>query len=127
MKPYILIADDEDDARLHLSSFLSRRFDCGLEQAKDGKETIEKLKNRPFDLVLLDMKMPHVSGLEVLGYIKDASPSTKTLIISGYDDFKEECLKKGADDFIAKPYDLEVLETKINSLLNAKKEACRKT
>ena len=59
----ILVVDDEADVRESLGNFLARRIDCVLEKAASGEEALNKLKNDNFDLVLLDIKMPGLSGL----------------------------------------------------------------
>lgn len=120
-KPRILIVDDEPDVRERLISFISRKVDCLTEEAQDGWEALEKLKNGHFDLVILDIKMPGLSGIDVLREAAKFSAKTRFLAISGYDshDVASEALKAGAMDFISKPQTPESIALKVREILEA--------
>lgn len=86
--------------------------------APGGQEAISLLKAERFDLMLLDLNMPEIDGLDVLDYLNQAEISLKTLIVSGETSFEwvSQAFKKGAYDFIQKPYEVEAL---INTVENA--------
>ncbi len=107
-KQRILVVDDEDDLRNLLTGLLT---DAGYEisSAADGQEAISILKKEKFDLTLLDIQMPSVNGIQVLKFIKQNAPKTKSIMLTGYADLKHamEAKEFGARDFIGKPYKLE--------------------
>jgi DNA-binding NtrC family response regulator len=107
-KSRILIVDDEDDLRTLLGHVLTG---AGYEivTAQDGDQAIQAIKGQRFDLALLDIQMPNVNGIQVLKYIKEHSPSTRAIMLTGYADLKHamEAREFGARDFIGKPYKLE--------------------
>jgi DNA-binding NtrC family response regulator len=108
MNKRILIVDDEEDLRNLLSQYLSTTgYD--IHSAEDGEKAIEALYANTFDVVLLDIQMPKVGGIEVLKYISQHTPQTKVIILTGYGDLKNamEARQYGASDFINKPYKLE--------------------
>lgn len=118
-KSRVLIVDDEDALRTILSSELAS---AGYEvaTASDGEEGITEVKNRKFDLVLLDIKMPKLDGFEVLKFIKKEHPAVKVIMLTGFADLKNaiESKKYGAEDFVSKPYDLVDLLTTIERVLS---------
>jgi DNA-binding NtrC family response regulator len=115
----ILVVDDEEALRTVLSSELSSEG-YNVETASDGDEAITILGGKPFDLVLLDIKMPRVDGFEVLKFIKKNSPQVKVIMLTAFADLKNaiESKKLGAEDFISKPYDLVDLLTTIERVLS---------
>jgi DNA-binding NtrC family response regulator len=118
-KNRILICDDESSLRTILSSELSGAgYDVAT--AADGEEGVTEIKNRRFDLVLLDIKMPKMDGFEVLKYIKKEQPEVKVIMLTGFADLKNaiESKKYGAEDFVSKPYDLVDLLTTIERVLS---------
>jgi YesN/AraC family two-component response regulator len=118
----ILVVDDEDDVRESLGNFIARRIDCVLEKAASGEEALNKLKSEKFDLVLLDIKMPGLSGIDVMKETVKFSPQTKFLAISGYDsdEVANEALKAGAVDFVTKPQTPAAIVLKVKDILNIK-------
>lgn len=118
-KNSILVVDDEDALRSVLSSELVNEG-YEVRTAADGDEAIAELTKTPFDLVLLDIKMPRVNGFEVLKHIREGNNPTKVVMLTGFADLKNaiESKKLGADDFVSKPYDLVDLLTTIERVLN---------
>ena len=117
-KGSVLVVDDEDALRTVLSSELvNEGYD--IKTASDGDEAISVLEKGRFDLVLLDIKMPRVSGFEVLKHIRQNHPGTKVVMLTAFADLKNaiESKKLGADDFVSKPYDLVDLLTTIERVL----------
>jgi len=118
----ILVVDDENDVRESLGNFIARRIDCVLEKAASGEDALNKLKSDKFDLVLLDIKMPGLSGIDVMKETAKFSPQTKFLAISGYDsdEVANEALKAGAVDFVTKPQTPAAIVLKVKDILNIK-------
>ncbi len=118
-KSSILVVDDEDALRTVLGGELANEG-YEVRTAADGDEAISELDKSPFDLVLLDIKMPRLNGFEVLKFIKEKHEKTKVVMLTGFADLKNaiESKKLGADDFVSKPYDLVDLLTTIERVLN---------
>ena len=118
-KSSILVVDDEDALRTVLSNELMNEG-YEVHTAGDGDEAIEVLGKTPYDLVLLDIKMPRVNGFEVLKHIKQNQMKSKVVMLTGFADLKNaiESKKLGADDFVSKPYDLVDLLTTIERVLS---------
>jgi DNA-binding NtrC family response regulator len=119
IKPKILVVDDEADVVERLSNIILRRFNCVVEKANDGKEALDKLKRDTFDLALLDIKMPGLSGIDVIKEAVKFTPQTKFLAVSGYDsqEVADGALKAGAFDFIPKPLTKEAVELRLKQIL----------
>jgi DNA-binding NtrC family response regulator len=118
-KSTILVVDDEDALRTVLGGELANEG-YEVRTAADGDEAISELDKSPFDLVLLDIKMPRLNGFEVLKFIKEKHEKTKVVMLTGFADLKNaiESKKLGADDFVSKPYDLVDLLTTIERVLS---------
>ena len=101
----ILIVDDEENLRDGSERVLSRSG-FTVSQATEGKEALATLSRRPHDLVLLDLNMPGLSGIEVLERIREGHPDTLVIIITGFATIETaiEAMKKGAYDFMTKPF-----------------------
>jgi len=119
-KPRILIVDDEEDVLERLASIIAKRITPEVDKACNGREALEKLRQKHFDLVLLDIKMPGLSGIDVLKEAMKFTPQTKFLAISGYDSHEvaDEALKAGAIDFVSKPQTAEAIELKVKQILS---------
>jgi len=118
-KNRILVVDDEEALRTVLSGELASEG-YEVQSAGDGDEAIAILGKQMFDLVLLDIKMPRVTGFDVLRHIKEKHPTTKVVMLTGFADLKNaiESKKLGAEDFVSKPYDLIDLLTTIERVLS---------
>ncbi|MFA5405585.1 MAG: response regulator, partial [Ignavibacteria bacterium] len=118
----ILIVDDEQNILDVLTLVLSsEKYE--VDASLDGFSAIEKVRKNRYDLVLLDIKMPRMDGLEVLEKIKEIDKSLIVIMISGHGTFETavEATKKGAYNFIQKPPDLEELKIAIRNALGYKK------
>ncbi len=106
----ILIIDDEKSIRRTLREILEYES-YKVEEAADGVEGLNILKDKSFDAILLDIKMPKMDGLEVLDKIMEMNHDTPVIMVSGHGtiDTAVEAVKKGAYDFVAKPMDLNRL------------------
>ena len=118
----ILIIEDEAAIRRVLVKILSEENDTyQVEEAEDGLEGIEKIKKDDYDLVLCDIKMPKMDGVEVLEAVKKIKPEIPMVMISGHGDLETaiQTMRLGAFDYISKPPDL-------NRLLNTVRNALEK-
>jgi DNA-binding response OmpR family regulator len=113
----VLLVDDEEE----FVSALSERFmlrGIQVETALSGEDALAMMEANPADLIVLDVMMPGLSGLEVLKRIKASHPKTQVILLTGHGATKEgiEGMRLGAFDYLIKPVDLE-------ELLNKMKEA----
>lgn len=121
MKRSILITDDEQAIRESLYLFLKGEgYDCKC--AADGNEAVQMACSNRFDLIILDLHMPHSHGLEVLKQIKDCSPEAAVLILTSYYELEQaaEALLLGATKMLLKPIDFEELLDVIEGLVETK-------
>lgn len=104
--PRMLIVEDEADIADCLRQFFGRRG-FSVEASFSGEEAIERLQARATDVVLLDLMLPGVSGLEVLKRVKALYPDVKVVIVTGVDqdDVRETARRFGAAAYITKPFD----------------------
>ncbi len=117
----ILVVDDEKEVTMSLKGFFSA-IGYDMLSAFDGKEALDIIKSISLDLVLLDVRMPGVDGIQVLKYIREHKPKTKVIIMTAYDkEAKEEVEKLNIDGFFAKPIDLSKLLDRIRYVLQASK------
>ncbi|WOD43859.1 sigma-54-dependent transcriptional regulator [Hwangdonia lutea] len=119
----ILIIEDEAAIRRVLVKILSEESDTyQVEEAEDGLIGIEKIKNDDFDLVLCDIKMPKMDGVEVLEAVKKIKPETPMVMISGHGDLDTavNTMRLGAFDYISKPPDLNRLLNTVRNALDRK-------
>ena len=108
--PQILVVDDEERIREGCQMVLSE-LDYKVDTASDGAEGLRMIKLRHYDIILLDLMMPMISGFDVLSKVCDLHPDTVVIVITGYATIEHsvEAMKKGAFDFIPKPFDPEQL------------------
>lgn len=107
---YILIVDDEEQIRSTLQEILEYE-DYKIDTAANGVEALQKIENETYDVVLCDIKMPKMNGIEVLEKAIEMKPDLPFVMISGHADIETavEATKKGAYDFLEKPPDLNRL------------------
>ncbi len=107
----ILVVDDEAPVREMIKKGLTQIGGFGVEVAQNGKEAIEKLEKDIFDLVLTDLKMPEMDGLELLKNIKGTRPEVMVILMTAYGSIETavEAMRIGANDYITKPIDLNEL------------------
>ncbi len=115
----ILIIDDERAIRKTLTEILSFEG-YKVDEASDGEEGLKKFKEKAFDLVLCDIKMPKLDGIEFLQRAGEINPDTPIIMISGHGNIETavEAVKKGAYDFISKPPDLNRLLITIRNAMD---------
>jgi len=115
----ILIADDEEGIRDSLKKFLKERFECAVSEAANGKEALDLLRAGKFDLVFLDIKMPGISGMDVIKEKKKLDYKPCIWVITRFDseEVARNVIKEGADDYIPKPLSLRLLDKRIRDFL----------
>lgn len=121
--PKILIIEDEAAIRRVLNKILAEENDSyKVEEAEDGLAGVEKIKNEDYDLVLCDIKMPKMDGVEVLEAVKKIKPEIPFVMISGHGDLETaiQTMRLGAFDYISKPPDLNRLLNTVRNALDRK-------
>lgn len=119
----ILIIEDEAAIRRVLSKILSEENESyKVEEAEDGLQGLEKVKNEEYDLILCDIKMPKMDGVEVLEAVKKIKPEIPMVMISGHGDLETaiQTMRLGAFDYISKPPDLNRLLNTVRNALDKK-------
>ncbi|WP_298115306.1 sigma-54 dependent transcriptional regulator [Flavobacterium sp.] len=119
----ILIIEDEASIRRVLTKILSEENDTyQVEEAEDGVQGLEKIKNTDYDLVLCDIKMPKMDGEELLEAVKKIKPEIPIVMISGHGDMETaiNTMRLGAFDYISKPPDLNRLLNTVRNALDKK-------
>ncbi len=117
MSSRILIAEDEEITLKHILSTLERE---GYEVTgvPDGRKALEKIGNELFDILIADIKMPGLTGIELLEKVRERRLETEVIIITGYGSIGSavDAIKKGARDYITKPFDLDELLLKVKKI-----------
>jgi len=114
----ILVIDDKDSMREMLTASLtSEGYD--VEVAGSGDVGIARSKEKHFDLILTDLKMPDISGMEVLTQVKEHDPETAVIVMTAYGTIETavEAMKRGAFDFLQKPFDIDHLQMLVERAL----------
>ncbi len=130
-KARILIVDDEADVRKMLKNCIHNFIECDIYECQDGDEALEKMVNMDFDLVILDVKMPGLSGMDVMEKVKELKNLPDTIILTAWDSIQiaQEVIRTGATDYIPKPVIADTIKMKIKDILSKKgkyfpKEEC---
>jgi DNA-binding NtrC family response regulator len=116
----MLIVDDEETLTYSLyQSFIVSQKEYEVITAASGEEASEKLNDTEFDLVITDIKMPGMDGLELLSLIKSKYPSTEVIVMTAYGspEKREEALQKGARFYIEKPFEIKEIKQLVMELL----------
>ncbi|PIE65111.1 MAG: response regulator [Desulfobacterales bacterium] len=116
----VLISDDEEDFASTLQTRLNlRKFKASM--TNSGQEALEAINRDPPDVLVLDLKMPDLDGLEVLTRVKESHPDVQVIILTGHGSFEagREGMERGAFDYLMKPVDLNQLITRIEEASQA--------
>jgi len=120
----ILVVDDVQENCRILERYLKELGFEKITSVYDGLQTLKLLKKKKFDLLLLDIDMPNVSGKEVMALVKEDLIEQKysIIVISGSDNMEDtvECIRLGAEDMITKPFNPDLLRVRINSCVERK-------
>lgn len=112
----VLVVDDEDEFREAVVKKLEKRdLHCG--SAPDGSTAVEMIKAKNYEVVLLDVRMPGMDGVETLREIKKISPMTEVVMLTGYASVESGIngIKYGAFDYLMKPMEIDILIEKLNA------------
>ncbi|MCX5751910.1 MAG: response regulator [Candidatus Saganbacteria bacterium] len=125
-KPRILVVDDEEIARKSIKHVLEKSFNVDL--AASGEEALERIKQHTYDLVLLDIKMPGISGIEVLRKMRQLVPRTEVIMLTALDKAKTswEASQNGAFDYITKPFRNDELLLRVQMAITRMQEMSEK-
>jgi two-component system, sensor histidine kinase and response regulator len=120
METRILIVDDEKAIRDFLYEALTRLGGFSVELAENGEEALKKIEKENFDLVLTDMKMPKMDGLQLIAEIAKFKPETLMVLLTGHGsiDSALEAMKRGASDYLSKPINLDELLVRLRKVLD---------
>jgi len=124
----VLIVDDEKNIRLTLSQALEV-LEVETATAADGEEALARLKEKEFSLILLDLKMPGMDGMEVLRQVSEIRPDIRIIILTAYGTVESavKAMKLGAADFIQKPFAAEEIRGLVSRVLDRGKIDEQKT
>ena len=118
----ILIVDDFATLRMSLKSILEQLGYPEMDEAKDGQEAIDKLKEKDYDLIISDIDMPVMNGFELLDYVKkdDNLKNIPVIFITAEAEREKivESIKAGLDAYITKPFSISTLQQKIENIFN---------
>ena len=117
----VLVVDDEPPVRALLTeTFTAHGFEC--QSCQDGAAALEVLERQPYDVVLSDLSMPGMSGMELLAEVDERFPAVVFLMVTGLNDVRTgiEAMKRGAADYVVKPFDLEAVVNSVNRALGIK-------
>jgi len=114
----ILIVDDEEVMREFLAEILE---DFTIAKACDGEEAVNKIRCEKYDLVITDMKMPGISGEEVVKFARDYSPETEIIVISGYSSLSSvsNTLGHGVKAFLSKPFTIKQIRAEVEKIFRS--------
>ena len=116
-KKSILIVDDDIAHRTMLRIILGWEYE--ISEADCGLEAIDKVQKTPFDMVLMDVCMPEINGVEALSMIKASNPQIPVIMMTAYSSSETaaEATKKGAYDYLTKPFDFDALRITIEKAM----------
>ena len=116
-RPRILVVDDNPHVRRALAAFLTTLSWCReVCESSNGMDALEKVKNQVPDLVLMDVQMPAMDGLEATRIIKKSWPAIKVVILTIYAEYRSQAQQAGADAFLVKGCSMDEMSSTIRSL-----------
>ncbi len=122
-KPKVMVVDDEEAFRTTLAKMLTAQ---GLEVTAvgSGREALTELENKPLDVIILDLRMPEMDGMETLDEVKKGHPDVEVVVLTGHAsvDAAMEIIRRGGYYYLLKPYPLEDLLDKIDAAYEKKLE-----
>jgi DNA-binding NtrC family response regulator len=118
----ILIVDDDEAIRDMLYDLFEENHRCHV--AETAEQAISYLETERYDVILTDISMPGLSGLELLGYVRQRQPETPVIVITGIHDQEhaQGLMKLGAFHFLLKPFHIEAVETSVEKALEFRRQ-----
>ncbi len=116
----LLIVDDEEALTFSLyQTFINVPIECEVITASTGEEALTRLEEKKFDLVITDISMPGINGLDLLSMIKARDSDSKVIVITAYgsDENRDQAYKRGAENYVEKPFDIHELRKLVLELL----------
>lgn len=116
----LLIVDDEETLTFSLyQTFITAPIECEVVTASSGEEALDRFRKTAFDLIITDIAMPGISGLDLLSRVKAKHPETQVIVITAYgsDEREEEAYELGADFYVEKPFDIRELKRLVIKML----------
>ncbi len=125
--PKVLVVDDEERFRLTLAKLLTV-IGLGVTTLGSGQEALEALQREPYDIIVLDVRMPGMNGIETLAEIKKINPMVEVIILTGHAsvDAAVDIMKLGGYDYLLKPCSVDELMEKIDAAFERKSERERR-
>ena len=113
-KAFVLVVDDEPEFLDTVSQRLTLR-DFRVDTALDGEQALEKIQNNLYDVIVMDLQMPRLNGIDTLQQALTRKPNLQIILLTGHATVQKgvEAMRLGAMDFLEKPVDIEVLTEKI--------------
>ena len=123
MREELLVVDDEPQMLIAVNETI-RRLGYGVTTAGNGMEALRRLKEKYYGLIITDMRMPEMSGLDLLRRIKNQSPQTPVVLLTAYGTVQNavDAMREGAFDYLLKPFDAEALENVVRRALESGKK-----
>lgn len=124
----VLVVDDDDGVRRLLQRAIEQ-LGCQVSTASDGREALEALRQRPYDLMITDLRMPNMDGTSLVHACRSQFPFTGIMVVTGFGTIESavEALKMGVDDYLTKPLVLTSLKEKVGAFFANRDEADRAT
>ena len=118
MKTNVLVVDDDYHMRVAMKESLSRAG-YAVSFAEDGSKAVDEIKRQLFDIVITDVKMPHMNGIDLLRHVKEAQPFLPVILVTAYGTIQDavSVIKEGAFDYIQKPFNTETLYSVVKRAL----------
>ena len=122
MNERVLIVEDDEAMRFFLAQALTKEG-YGIEEAGSGEEALRKARRVPFDLSIIDVKLPDISGIDLVSQLKNIDPPSLTIIMTAFDskELAMEAIQRGAYDYFTKPFKLEELRVVIRRALEKRR------
>lgn len=115
MKKILLVDDDESIQLLYNEELNEEGYE--VISAIDGEEALEKFQQQPVDLVILDIQMPGMNGIEVLRRMKTINPEIPVILSSAYTEYKQDLSSWASDEYVVKSADLKELKNAVNKFI----------